>query len=128
MNENMRKCRICGCDDNHACKGGCSWVEIDLCSQCFDKLNSWKISIFKGVYSGHEKITVTVDPLVIADELESEDKAEGFVYGYVEGKNELSKIIELKYEDDPIRGKFYTVFIVENIEDEYYYFFEEVES
>lgn len=32
-----RKCRICGCTWNHACVGGCYWVEDDLCSQCSEK-------------------------------------------------------------------------------------------
>lgn len=32
-------CRVCGCTDEHACEGGCSWVpdpacEGDLCSRC----------------------------------------------------------------------------------------------
>jgi hypothetical protein len=33
-------CRGCGCDDNHACEGGCSWVLLDIdqttgvCSAC----------------------------------------------------------------------------------------------
>jgi hypothetical protein len=27
-------CRRCGCTDLHACPGGCSWVEFDLCSSC----------------------------------------------------------------------------------------------
>ena len=27
-------CRICGCDDSHACPGGCYWVQTDLCSAC----------------------------------------------------------------------------------------------
>lgn len=27
-------CRACGCTDDHACEGGCFWVEDDLCSQC----------------------------------------------------------------------------------------------
>jgi len=33
-----RKCRVCGCDWNHACLGGCSWVGDDLCSRCFSKM------------------------------------------------------------------------------------------
>ena len=28
------RCRICGCTDDHACYGGCYWVEPDLCSSC----------------------------------------------------------------------------------------------
>lgn len=27
-------CRGCGCTDDHACEGGCFWVEDDLCSRC----------------------------------------------------------------------------------------------
>lgn len=27
-------CRICGCTDDHACEGGCWWVEPGLCSRC----------------------------------------------------------------------------------------------
>ena len=29
-----RRCRVCGCTNNRACPGGCSWVAIDLCSRC----------------------------------------------------------------------------------------------
>ena len=31
---NEQQCRVCGCTQNHACPGGCYWVEPDLCSQC----------------------------------------------------------------------------------------------
>jgi len=27
-------CRVCGCDDDHACAGGCGWVQAGLCSAC----------------------------------------------------------------------------------------------
>lgn len=30
-------CRVCGCTQQNACPGGCSWVEEDLCSSCTDK-------------------------------------------------------------------------------------------
>lgn len=29
-----RRCRECGCTEDAACDGGCSWVEQDLCSAC----------------------------------------------------------------------------------------------
>lgn len=29
-----RFCRACGCTDTRACRGGCWWVEADLCSAC----------------------------------------------------------------------------------------------
>lgn len=32
----IRRCRQCGCTDDRACEGGCSWVEADLCSSCKD--------------------------------------------------------------------------------------------
>jgi hypothetical protein len=27
-------CRLCGCDNDHACEGGCCWVMPNLCSAC----------------------------------------------------------------------------------------------
>jgi len=30
-------CRVCGCSEEDACEGGCSWVEDDLCSACQEK-------------------------------------------------------------------------------------------
>jgi hypothetical protein len=32
-----RHCRVCGCTEDNACEGGCSWVEDDLCSACAEK-------------------------------------------------------------------------------------------
>ncbi len=32
-----KKCRKCGCTEDHACAGGCYWVEDDLCSSCITK-------------------------------------------------------------------------------------------
>lgn len=29
-------CRVCGCTENNACPGGCSWVGPDLCSSCVE--------------------------------------------------------------------------------------------
>jgi myosin heavy subunit len=34
--QKVRTCRVCGCTDDNACPGGCSWVEDDLCSACAD--------------------------------------------------------------------------------------------
>lgn len=30
----IRACRVCGCTDISACRGGCSWVAEELCSSC----------------------------------------------------------------------------------------------
>ena len=32
--EQERECKVCGCTEDAACVGGCSWVEMDLCSAC----------------------------------------------------------------------------------------------
>ncbi len=119
----MQKCRICGCDDNHACKGGCYWVENDLCSQCFEKMQSYQVSFFKGIYAANQKMAITNNSLILADELPSEHYAEGFVYGYIEAKNQYDDEENLEFEEDPQPGEYYTVLVVENVEDKIYYFF-----
>lgn len=35
-----RECRRCGCTDQAACAGGCTWVLNDLCSQCAEELEA----------------------------------------------------------------------------------------
>lgn len=30
----VRSCRYCGCTDDRACPGGCSWTGQDVCSAC----------------------------------------------------------------------------------------------
>ena len=30
----LMKCKYCGCTDDYACEGGCSWVAKDVCSKC----------------------------------------------------------------------------------------------
>lgn len=40
-------CIGCGCDDDHACRGGCSWLAVDrsdglgVCSGCPQELPRW---------------------------------------------------------------------------------------
>lgn len=34
----IRRCRSCGCVDERACPGGCSWATSDLCSRCAEVL------------------------------------------------------------------------------------------
>ena len=34
--QEKQQCRVCGCTEDRACPGGCSWVEKDLCSACTD--------------------------------------------------------------------------------------------
>lgn len=44
-------CRVCGCDDLHACEGGCTWIEADLCSACFKRQAGW-IRFWTGIALG----------------------------------------------------------------------------
>ncbi|MFO0610210.1 MAG: hypothetical protein U0324_44025 [Polyangiales bacterium] len=32
-----RRCACCGCVDQFACNGGCSWVQADRCDHCRDR-------------------------------------------------------------------------------------------
>lgn len=32
------KCMFCGCTDDNACPGGCSWAAPNVCSRCIDRL------------------------------------------------------------------------------------------
>jgi hypothetical protein len=37
MTDAVRSCRVCGCTEDRACEGGCSWLPIphdSLCSAC----------------------------------------------------------------------------------------------
>ncbi|WP_205736064.1 hypothetical protein [Acidiferrobacter sp. SPIII_3] len=40
-------CIECGCDDWHACPGGCSWLRVDraaglgVCSECASRVADW---------------------------------------------------------------------------------------
>lgn len=47
------ECIFCGCTDDNACEGGCSWVLPGLCSKCAEKL----------VNIGFTKVTTHPDEL-----------------------------------------------------------------
>jgi len=46
----LATCIACGCDDMHACAGGCSWLAVDysqgrgVCSNCSQHLAAWQRS------------------------------------------------------------------------------------
>lgn len=82
-------CRMCGCTDDHACEGGCYWVEEDLCSQCAEKL--WAVWCYRSGEAFLAKyMDVPAEGLVI---LAHEDEAllrEAFevisTHGYEKGR------------------------------------------
>lgn len=119
-----QRCRICGCDQDHACKGGCSWVEHDLCSQCYEKLNSFTITLCKIKVINNQSYKEVSEREVIADEIESFDKGEGFIYGYIEGIGHH----QYKSDDELEPGKIYLMAELSSESQifEANYFFEEV--
>lgn len=70
----IRVCRGCGCDDNHACLGGCAWVLLDVktptgvCSQCAIDLDwSSRALITVGIHgdfplAGAEAADLVIEP------------------------------------------------------------------
>lgn len=38
--DDQQTCRVCGCTTDHACEGGCYWVEDDLCSACVENVET----------------------------------------------------------------------------------------
>jgi hypothetical protein len=47
----LRVCRVCGCSEKNACKGGCYWIEQDLCSSCMsaDTSGNLILPLFYGI-------------------------------------------------------------------------------
>lgn len=121
-----QKCRVCGCDQEHACKGGCFWVYDDLCSQCYERMMSFIINFCEVEIVNNESYTEISERSVLAEDLESFDKAEGFLYGYIEGKGGYQYIDD----SDTEPGKIYRMFEIcsEANLDEVIYFFEKVTS
>jgi hypothetical protein len=62
-----RRCRHCGCTDDHACPGGCYWVEDDLCSECAHALAETATAIVDGMGIGDEAPIVCPHTKVLYD-------------------------------------------------------------
>ena len=82
-----QKCRVCGCDQDHACKGGCFWVYDDLCSQCYEKMMSFSIKKRKVQLIGDVIQDGFYDLETIAEDIQTQEMAEGFIYGYTAAKD-----------------------------------------
>jgi len=47
MKKRLASCIGCGCDDDHACEGGCWWLRVDhdegvgVCSACPAHIEAW---------------------------------------------------------------------------------------
>ena len=45
--QKIATCIECGCDDLHACEGGCTWERVDyevglgVCSECYHRVGDW---------------------------------------------------------------------------------------
>ncbi|MGE4321039.1 MAG: hypothetical protein AB7E61_06305 [Acholeplasmataceae bacterium] len=85
MKHHKQTCRVCGCDDLHSCKGGCYWVEEDLCSQCSEKMNMYYIRLKKVSATDSDDDFITVDDfeeLTIAEEVSTREEYDAFIAGY----------------------------------------------
>lgn len=49
----QRGCRYCGCTDDSACPGGCSWVSDDVCSSCLEKSGTAGREVDASVANAH---------------------------------------------------------------------------
>lgn len=73
VDERPPRCRICGCTDDHACPGGCSWVAPDLCSTCEglrqhvldELLRDQKRPLDPAVFEPYLRPLATFDPKVV---------------------------------------------------------------
>lgn len=73
-----RFCKICGCTQDHACAGGCYWVTDDICSNCVYSIFTCEANVStKQTY-----ITFDEPDDYLADEIPSEEIAEGFIAGH----------------------------------------------
>lgn len=48
-------CRACGCTENNACDGGCTWAEEDLCSRCSDERQRRRLRRFLGLRRAYSR-------------------------------------------------------------------------
>ncbi len=90
MKHHKQTCRVCGCDDLHSCKGGCHWVEEDLCSQCHEKMNMYFITVKEIVASKEtieQKPVLEPNATVLAEELESQEACDAYIAGYMDAKD-----------------------------------------
>jgi len=56
LGEPVRACRLCGCTDTRACRGGCTWVAARLCSACLPTIDEAFSSLC--LVSGTEHVTL----------------------------------------------------------------------
>lgn len=67
----LRRCRVCGCTDEHGCEGGCTWVADDLCSQCAEEkgMNFWEqLAAFEEYLPG-DTLVIVWGPMGQYDEM-----------------------------------------------------------
>jgi hypothetical protein len=86
-----QKCIECGCTDNKACSGGCSWVAPNYCSSCATDnalkerfMEHWRTTF--GSYDGRE-----LEPTMIFQFVQREKHISGAV-GFSAGLEQLEDI------------------------------------
>lgn len=71
-------CRVCGCTWDHACPGGCYWVEPNLCSKCMGKQAYNGISLKGDIVMEYLKVdcieaVVRINETIVISTSESEN-------------------------------------------------------
>lgn len=99
-----QKCIECGCTDNKACKGGCSWIAPNYCSACATDsalqkrfIEHWKKTF--GSYDGRE-----VEPLEIFQFMQREKNISGAI-GYSNGLAQAEHIQDYRIKFAPKKEK-----------------------
>lgn len=72
---NVPVCRVCGCTDEQACEGGCSWVEDpqllgDLCSSCLPLVRLVRDGIRAELGGAGSGVTINLNVVADLNELE----------------------------------------------------------
>ncbi|MDX9691962.1 MAG: hypothetical protein RBT45_05840 [Acholeplasmataceae bacterium] len=122
------KCRECGCDDDHACKGGCYWVKPDLCSQCYERSQIYSIKLRTVKMIGDVIQDGFYDIEVLAEEIPTYAIAEGFIYGYAAAKSYEDLSDEALDDDKEFQAIAISIWQNDEVIIEFFFSSEEVES
>jgi hypothetical protein len=98
------KCIECGCTENRACAGGCSWVAPNYCSACTTDnalkerfITHWRKTF--GSYDGRE-----LEPMMIFQLLQREKNISGAI-GYSNGLAQAEDIQDYRIKSPRKKSK-----------------------
>ena len=99
-----RRCRVCGCTEDHACEGGCWCVEQDLCSACAGEVKKTDETSDKIVIDAGKVRDELILQLKRCEELLDEyDAIPQGKFGATMIRMDISSAKEALQEDDPVK-------------------------